>query len=613
MYALDIEVYPNYFLATFKKFGEEIYHEYEINLITGQDDFDTKLDEIKTLGSQTCVTFNGRNFDLPILNCVMQMSVVTPRMLKHGDITPPDDKCKRAIDMADMIINQRVQGWMWSRGQLSKCGEVISVAKDYFKNHIDIQEPLPSVGVSLKLYGCRSGFPKLQELPIEPNTELSYYETQKLRMYCRNDVALTEHLARTIENTLSIRSDLTKKYDTNMMSKSDAQCAEAIIRSYLQNKGVEVKKRATKVKPFKYKVPDWLYFESPVLHKLVDTIKDIEFKLSDKGAVTLPKELVEPILLNGETYKFGIGGLHSQEQMRITEPQDNQSFGEFDVGSMYPSIICEQKLYPLHLGPKFLDVYNKIRLERLAAKKTDPVKAQMYKIVLNGSYGKFGSKYSSLFSPELLIQTTITGQLSLLMLIEQMEKAGGKVVSANTDGVNVLYDNSIKDDVFAVREWWENRTTYQLDYTPYKATYNRDVNSYIAIKGSGVKGKGFFAEPSLMKNPEHYIVTEAVTNYLNGQTSIEDTVFNCTDFQKFISARTVRGGAIKDGESCGKVVRWYYSTKTNTAIHYQSNHNIVPKTLGAMPILDLPDEIPDDLDHQWYIDVAKKWAGDLEF
>lgn len=57
------------------------------------------------------------------------------------------------------------------------------------------------------------------------------------------------------------------------------------------------------------------------------------------------------------------------------------------------------------------------------------------KIQINGTFGKTGSPYSVLFAPTMLIQTTITGQLSLLMLIEWHEIYGIPVISANTDGV----------------------------------------------------------------------------------------------------------------------------------------------------------------------------------
>ena len=53
-----------------------------------------------------------------------------------------------------------------------------------------------------------------------------------------------------------------------------------------------------------------------------------------------------------------------------------------------------------------------------------------------------------LYSPDLLINTTITGQLTLLMLIEMITLSGGKVKSANTDGIVILCN---RDNVQTIR------------------------------------------------------------------------------------------------------------------------------------------------------------------
>jgi DNA polymerase elongation subunit (family B) len=63
------------------------------------------------------------------------------------------------------------------------------------------------------------------------------------------------------------------------------------------------------------------------------------------------------------------------------------------------------------------------------------IEAEGLKITINGSFGKLGSVWSILFAPDLLIQTTITGQLALLMLIHRLERKGIPVVSGNTDGI----------------------------------------------------------------------------------------------------------------------------------------------------------------------------------
>jgi len=56
--------------------------------------------------------------------------------------------------------------------------------------------------------------------------------------------------------------------------------------------------------------------------------------------------------------------------------------------------------------------------------------ANTLKTLLNGSFGKLGSRYSIFYAPTEMLQVTITGQLALLMLIEMMELCGIPVVSA---------------------------------------------------------------------------------------------------------------------------------------------------------------------------------------
>ena len=85
--------------------------------------------------------------------------------------------------------------------------------------------------------------------------------------------------------------------------------------------------------------------------------------------------------------------------------------------------------------------YEKIYTERLAAKASgDKTTSETLKISLNGTFGKLASRYSVLYSPDLMLAVTLTGQLTLLMLIERLEKLGVETLSANTDGIAVRYD-----------------------------------------------------------------------------------------------------------------------------------------------------------------------------
>ena len=216
-----------------------------------------------------------------------------------------------------------------------------------------------------------------------------------------NDLKTTALLYSNIEKQIELREMLSEKYGVDMRSKSDAQIAEAIVKQYLEAEGVTVTKRVEPVRPFKYRVPEWVEFKTPEFQAMLERVRNCTFQVSDKGSVVLPKELNKAVEYNGAKYKFGIGGLHSQEKTQVVKPDCDQLFGEFDVASMYPSIIIEQELYPRHLTAKFLKVYADIKATRLKAKYSgDEVTNKTYKIVLNGSYGKFGSKYSFLYSPE---------------------------------------------------------------------------------------------------------------------------------------------------------------------------------------------------------------------
>lgn len=234
--------------------------------------------------------------------------------------------------------------------------------------------------------------------------------------------------------------------------------------------------------------------------------------------------------------------------------------------------------------------------------------ANSYKLVINSSFGKLGSKYSALYAPNLLIQTTITGQLALLMLIERVEAIGAKVVSANTDGIVVFAKKELEDKIADVMFGWELDTSYELERSDYRALHSRDVNNYIAVKADGsVKRKGAFAEPGLMKNPQFVIVSDAVAAHLSGASDYKDVIRDCRDINKFVMLRKVTGGATWRGEPVGKAVRFYYSTEVapDETINYAKNTNKVPQSDGAKPCLDLPVEFPSDVDFDRYVGMAQ--------
>jgi len=173
------------------------------------------------------------------------------------------------------------------------------------------------------------------------------------------------------------------------------------------------------------------------MKRVLADIEAYEFIVGEDGYCKAPEALENLQIHIGESvYQMGMGGLHSCEKRAAHIADGTFTLVDRDVTSYYPAIILNCGLYPEHLGEGFLEVYRGLVDRRLTAKRAkNKVVADSLKITINGTFGKLGSKWSALYSPNLLFQVTITGQLGLLMLIEAFELAQIGVVSANTDGV----------------------------------------------------------------------------------------------------------------------------------------------------------------------------------
>lgn len=604
----DIETYPNYFLICFKFIsdGSKLYFE-------GTCFNKKKLKWV--LNNFTIITFNGISFDVPVMLYALQY-----------DFTE-----KEIFDVAMDIIDGMTPYNFYKDHNInySSYGPI---------THWDLKEPAFGKA-SLKLYAGRLHAPFMQDLPYKEGSYLNQIQKDQVKLYCFNDLDNTIILRNDLKNQLLLRKDMSAKYSSNLMSKSDAQIAEAVISRELKWKyGIEAKRpKLTGVNnSISYQMPDFIQYETPVLQELKQKITETSFEVTEDGKVRIPNSIKQLHLKIGSSvYKMGIGGLHSSEKAIVHESNDEYIFIDADVTSYYPNIIINQKLYPKHLTKNFIDIYKGIVDRRIEAKRmAKQIDAEMHefperraqleglykeyksteaslKITINGSFGKFGSPYSILYAPHLLIQTTITGQLCLLMLIEMLERKGFSVVSANTDGIIAKVEHKRREQYDAIVSEWEKRTSFSTEKTEYSKVCSRDVNNYIAVKTNGdVKTKGCFAGSAISKNPSGQIIYEAVRDFVSRGTPIEDTIRSCTDIRKFVFVRTVKGGASFAGEPIGKVVRWYMKKGEFGNIKYITNNNKVPQTDGAYPMMRLTESVPHDIDYTFYIYQANKMIRD---
>lgn len=615
MVILDIETYRDYFLVTFKSLQHNKIAQFEL-----YENNPLNIQAIKSImDKNTTVSFNGLSYDLPVIALA----------LKGAN----NEKLKA---FSDAIIKSNLPSW-----RICKDFNVY-VPKQW--DHIDLIEIAPGQA-SLKIYGGRLNAPKLQDLPIEPDASITPDLRELMRTYCVNDIETTELLLNKLLPQIELRKAMSEQYGLDLRSKSDAQIAETIIKSELTAlTGNEYRpERMNENTVIHYRDPEFIEYQSEQLQSIFKRILETEFTLGLNGSVVMPDWLKDTkIQIGNGFYQMGIGGLHSCEKSQVVTANNNQFLIDCDVASYYPSIILQQKLAPKSMGKDFIELYQSIVTRRLNAKhrcaeigkqlkiidsemekdallkelSSQTINMNTLKLSINGSFGKLGSKYSALYAPELLIQTTITGQLALLMLIEKLELTGIRVVSANTDGIVVYGDKSLLRELEVITWDWMLLTSYQLEETHYKTIASRDVNNYIAVKTDGkIKRKGCFAESGLSKNPEFIIIYDAVCNYVGKNIPIEETITNCTDITKFLAVRRVTGGALWRDEYLGKAVRFYYSSDVDSdeCIRYAKNSNKVPKSNGAKPLMVLPEKFPSDVNFKVYINEANDLLKDIGY
>jgi len=215
----------------------------------------------------------------------------------------------------------------------------------------------------------------------------------------------------------------------------------------------------------------------------------------------------------------------------------------------------------------------------------------------------------------------LTGQFTLLMLIERLENVGVETLSANTDGIAIRYRKELEKDVQRVVSEFSALSKFAFEFTPYRALAMKDVNNYFAVKPDrSLKVKGIYTPAverkdgketfNLKKNPTAQVAADAVGAWLANGVPFEETI-RSAPFVDFLSARNVTGGGEQSGRYLGKVVRWYQSNAIDLEpIRYASNGNKVAKTDGARACMVLKDRTvhPRDLDYEWYINEAIKIA-----
>ena len=401
--------------------------------------------------------------------------------------------------------------------------------------------------VSLKRLQFEMDLENIEEMPIHHNKKGMTYEDIKLtRMYCKNDVMSTyEFYKVTIgdtnhplykgNNQIELRLDIEKEFGISCMNFSDSKIGDEIIKKYYcEEKNMDVKdlpKKGFFRKTIHVKdcIAKYVTFKTVQLDQFLKKLSALQLKMDD--------DLNEHINFYDVVYSFMKGGLHSENKPEIFEADEDYFIIDWDVSSYYPAIIINNKQYPFHLGKEFLVGYTKMFEKRLElkplAKKDKKIKGIVgaLKLAVNSVYGKSSDMTSWIYDRRLTMFTTITGELSLMMLIEAYQLKNIQVISANTDGVTIRIHKDLMDEMFKINEWWCNLTGYELERADYSKIIFSTVNDYIAIKTDGeIKKKGdFLTDFELHKNKSARVVPIALERYFVDGIPVRETIIHHTN------------------------------------------------------------------------------------
>lgn len=522
----DIETLKEMFLVGVYCPHENTYHEFEVS--KSKYELDKFAEFCEKYKEHYWVGYNNLRFDSQVVEWVLR------NYEQWGEKSNLEVAAMIAQKAQDVIDDANYELFPQYREEDLSLRQIDLFTLNHYNNKNRM--------VSLKRLQFEMDLENIEEMPIHHMKENMSLQDRKLtREYCKNDVmstyqfylitiGQTEHPLYKGNNQIELRLDIEKEFGIPCLNYSDSKIGDEIIKKYYcEEKRIEPKdlprkgffRKSIKVKNC---IAKYVTFQTVQLTQFLKHLSSLELGIDD--------DLKEHIRFYDNTYSFMKGGLHTENKPEIYEADEDYLIIDYDVSSYYPAIIINNKQYPFHLGKEFLKGYQKMYEKRLElkpfAKKDKKIKGivNALKLSVNSVYGKSSDMLSWIYDRQLTMFTTITGELSLMMLIEAYELKDIHIISANTDGVTVMVHKNKLPQIEKINSWWSNLTRYELERVDYQKIIFSTVNDYIAITTNGeIKKKGdFLTDFELHKNKSCRVVPIALERYFVDGVDVRETI-----------------------------------------------------------------------------------------
>lgn len=535
----DLETYQEMFLCICYDPQEDEWHRFEVS--AWKNELDALIKYIEEYEEYYLVFYNGIRFDSQVLEFIIRNHHLWIDKTKL-------EICAIIAQVATDVINDSNYNVFpqYKESNLSfKLIDPYEIAHYSNKNRM----------VSLKRLEFEMDLEDIEETPVNfKKIGLTRKECVEIINYCRNDVfALykfyqtltgnTEHPLYKDNDQIELRLHIEEEFGINCLNYSNSKIGDEIIKKYYCEEthiGYSALPKKGTFRTYialKNCIPSYVEFKTPQLQNFLKRVK--------KTTLSQKQDFVESIQFYGQTYTFAKGGLHNVINGKVYESDDENDIEDEDVAGYYPATIINNSYSPKHLGKPFLTGYTKVYMKRIPlkplAKKDKKIKGIVtaLKDAGNCPYGKSSDMSSWLFDKQMTLQTCLTGEFSLLMLIEAMELKGFRCIMANTDGATFIVPKAKRELYEQIKNEWLVKTTkvlrYELEQTHFKKLIFSTVNDYIGIKTDGeVKLKGdFMKDFELHKNKSARIVPLALEKYYVEGIPVEQTIMQHTNIYDF--------------------------------------------------------------------------------
>lgn len=459
---------------------------------------------------------------------------------------------------------------------------------------------------SLKALEVTMQYSKVQEYDGDFEKPVPVSDIDKVISYNLNDCGATLQLLNLKKSDIELRISVEDEYKIKALSKDGVGIGNEILKKkYLEfsNKTwddiKDLRSPCEKVELKNVILPK-IKFETKILQDLLSEMKTLTVSPGIKG-------WNKQFYFCNSLISIGVGGLHSLNKPEIIVPNDDEYLMDYDAASLYPSLLISYGFYPQHLGKEFLDIYSRIRTERIEAKHNgNKVKNETLKLALNAVTGNMQNEYSWLYDVESVMKIRMNGQLFLLKLAEMLTlKTDCKPIQYNTDGIFILCKKKDKSIIENIVKEFEQFSLLTMEGEEFEAMYQFAINDYIAVKKGYsetknpklIKKKGLFIdEISLGKGMAPMIIPKALVNYFVNGISPEESLKNNTDIRDYCTYQKVdkKFKVEYGGQLVTHINRFYMSTNGKPLIKYDLQNGI--KVRPTLICADSPVTILNDFD-----------------